>query len=221
MTNRYGAIAGLLLSGLALGAAGALASQLVWPASPLTIEWDAAARARLDAMESALVELLAAGRQLGEPVARARFEGALDRFERVEAPLAGVLVTARRGETWQLVEAMRHMPSRIGTLGREILAAPAADLAPKLALLERLGGRALAALRQLRETAGLDAAPDPSEKIARPAAGTEAFTLPEGVAVLLLAAACAAAMAYLSKLPERRPARRALATGSRRWRSLS
>jgi hypothetical protein len=221
MNARHGAITGLFLSSLALTVAGALASQRVWSPPALTIEWDAAARARLDAMESALVELLAAARPLGEPAARARLERALDRFERVGAPLAGVLVTARRGETWQLVEAMRRLPPRIGALGHEILAAPAADLAPKLALLERLGGRALVALRQLRETAGLDAAPARSEKIARPAAGAEGFTLPEGVAMLLLAAACAAGMAFLSRLSERGPLRRALATGSHRWRSRS
>jgi hypothetical protein len=213
MNSRYGAI-----TGLRRRSPRRRLPQLVWSPPALTIEWDAAARARLDAMESALAELLASARPLGEPAARARFERALDRFERVEAPLAGVLVTARRGETWQLVEALRRLPPRIGTLGHEILTAPAADLAPKLALLERLGGRALVALRQLRETAARRRARPDGEDHARPR-GAEAFTLPEGVAMLLLAAGRAGA--YLSRLPERRPVRRGLAARSRRWRSLS
>jgi hypothetical protein len=212
--NRYATVAGIVLSSLSLVWVGALGALVPRPDADVAFVRDIAVRAQLDALEPALVELLAAGRGLlpNQPGARGRFEHALARFDDTVVEL-GALSGATGGDAAQLVDAARHMLPRVRELGHEILRASAADAGPKLALFGRLGTRTLVALRQLRESAPPPAAA--SESIVRPGADGEAFSLRETLAVCFLVAAHALGIGLLSTTPGARPARPALPSGSR------
>lgn len=201
-TGQHLAVVGILVAGLTVALSGVIG---VPRPGPGPLEADAAgALASLDEVEPALTALLesvrrdAAGR---DGAAREAFERALARLAEVRARVERIPAAASRREAGQLLEVVRALVPRIHLLAVEMrdgAGLPDPVTIGRLALLERLTGKAREALDQLREAGALQGAAGGTEKLAKRGARAADSVVPEGIAVLLLTVACAIATALIS-----------------------